>query len=84
MERKTTEKGTSSEANINDIFDALQKLDLIDSLPKFFVRYLISNSCGHCMYTICYLQKMGKFAMWATGGSGNCVKLAADKVALSG
>ena len=40
MERKTTEKRTSSEANINDIFDALQKLDSIDSLPTFVAKQL--------------------------------------------
>ena len=37
-ERKTTENRTSAEANINDIFEALQKLDSIESLPIFVAK----------------------------------------------
>ena len=39
-ERKTTITRTSSEANINDIFEALQKLDSIECIPNFVAKDL--------------------------------------------
>ena len=38
QDRKTTNKRSSSLAHINDIFDALMKLDSIDKLPLFVAK----------------------------------------------
>ena len=40
LERKTTPTRTSGEANINDIFDSLQKLDAIECMPTFVAKDL--------------------------------------------
>ena len=38
IERKTSEKRTSGDANITDIFEALSKLDYMDKMPNFVAK----------------------------------------------
>ena len=40
IERKSTDKRTSLEANLNDVFEAFSKLDSIDKMPIFAAREL--------------------------------------------